>query len=137
MLANPTYIGTAFYGHAERAPSHPVAPPTSAEGRSGAAPYSIYRTEVADQLPIAVPAIIDEPLFEAARERLAADRRRKRTGVVGATVLLQGLLVCARCGYAYHGSTSHGGTPHTYRYYRCGGTCPSRFGGQKVCQRKF
>ena len=64
-----------------------------------------------------MPALVDEALFEAARAQLAENRQRKRIGVVGATVLLQGLLVCARCGYAYHGIASHWEKRRPYRSY--------------------
>jgi hypothetical protein len=54
---------------------------------------SIYRTDASEQIAIAVPAIVEPEVFEAARSRLAESRKRNRVGVVGATVLLQGLLV--------------------------------------------
>jgi site-specific DNA recombinase len=138
MLANPTYTGMARYGRTRCGPrrTQPRRPRRLKAGRVRL-PGSIYRTDEADQWPIAVPAIVDEALFEAARVQLAENRKRKRAGVVGATVLLQGLLVCARCGYAYHGNASHREKPHPYRYYRCGGTFAARFGGQKICNNKI
>ena len=138
LLANPCYAGTAMYGRTRLGPRNPTLrrPRVLKEGKPRL-PTSIYRTEVADQIAIAVPAIVDLGLFEAARERLAANRRRKRVGVVGETCLLQGLLVCQKCGYAYHGSQSQRPTkPNPYRYYRCGGTAASRFGGVAVCANK-
>jgi site-specific DNA recombinase len=51
--------------------------------------------------------------------------------------LLQGLVPCARCRYAYDGKpVSTGaatGKPRAYAYYRCLGTDAYRFGGQRVC----
>jgi site-specific DNA recombinase len=138
MLANPTYAGTAMYGRTRFGPRRETfrRPRRLKAGRVGS-PSSIYRTEASDQIAIAVPAIIEPEVFEAARTRLAENRKRKRVGVVGATVLLQGLLVCSKCGYAYHGSQSHSEKPHPYRYYRCGGTMPSRFGGQRICTNRI
>ena len=56
-------------------------------------------------ITIPVPAIIDEGLFESAREQLAENRRRNRQRL-GGRYLLQGLLVCHKCGYAYYGKTT-------------------------------
>src|SRR5262249_58082242 len=98
--------------------------------------YWLPRPAPAERIPIPVPPIIDAPLFDAARDRLEANRRRRQVGVVGATVLLQGLLVCARCGYAYHGCYSHPAKKHPYRYYRCGGSNPARMGAGAACKNR-
>ena len=46
---------------------------------------------------------------------------------------MQGLLVCARCGYAYHGRTND----ERNAYYRCSGSMSlPRFGGQRWCWNK-
>ena len=43
---------------------------------------------------------------------------------------LQGLVVCARCGYAFHGLTQcHGAPAVRYAYYRCGGCRAERAAG--------
>ena len=70
-------------------------------------------------------------------EQLAQNRLRGRERRRGAKHLLQGLLACSCCGYAYYGkpvsrSSAKGKTP--YVYYRCVGTDAYRFGGQRVCQ---
>jgi site-specific DNA recombinase len=129
MLANSAYIGTAVYGATRTGPRRQDLrrPRRVNEGRTRS-PYSIYRTDSSEQVLISVPAIVDAQLFEAAQEQLAANRRRKRLGVVGATVLLQGLMVCARCGYAYHGAYTKVKKKTPYRYYRCGASNPSRVG---------
>jgi site-specific DNA recombinase len=53
-----------------------------------------------------VPALIDPALFDAVQEQLEENRRRARIPQKGSRYLLQGLLVCAQCGYAYHGLTN-------------------------------
>lgn len=54
-----------------------------------------------------------------------------------ARYLLQGLVTCKLCGYAYYGKAisnrSAKGKPRNYAYYRCIGTDAYRFGGQRVC----
>jgi site-specific DNA recombinase len=51
--------------------------------------------------------------------------------------LLQGLLVCAECRYAYYGKGTRqkgaGGVLKDFIYYRCSGTDGYRFGGERIC----
>jgi len=79
-------------------------------------------------------------LFAAVAEQLEENRRRQRQGKRGARYLLQGLLVCQGCGYAYYGKPvslrSAKGKKRSYAYYRCTGTDAYRFGGQRVCHNK-
>jgi site-specific DNA recombinase len=101
--------------------------------------YSVYDTPER-VVPIPVPALVSEELFAAVGEQLAENRRRQRQRARGARYLLQGLLVCQQCGYAYYGKpvsrrAAKGATRH-YAYYRCTGTDAYRFGGQRICQNK-
>lgn len=71
------------------------------------------------------------------QEQLSTNCRQGRERRRGALYLLQGLLECGCCGYAYYGkqvsrSSAKGKTP--YAYYRCVGTDAYRFGGQPVCE---
>ncbi len=90
-------------------------------------------------IPIDVPALVDEAVFDAVAEQLAENRRRARQRR-GAPYLLQGLLVCKHCGYALYGKpvspAAAKGKKRRYTYYRCIGTDGYRFGGQKVCDNK-
>ena len=91
----------------------------------------------ADWFTVPVPALIDEALFEAVQQQLEENRQRARQQQRGARYLLQGLLVCAQCGYAYYGKpispSAAKGNPRHYAYYRCIGTDAYRFGGERVC----
>ena len=64
-------------------------------------------------------------LFAAAQEQLAENRQRARALRRGPQYLLQGLLVCAECGYSYYGMTKRWrdqqGVVREYSYYRCPG----------------
>jgi site-specific DNA recombinase len=84
-----------------------------------------------------VPALIDRPVFEAAQEQLRENQRRMRQQARGASYLLQGLLECKICRYAFSGRptspASTRGKRRNYAYYRCIGTDAYRFGGQRVC----
>src|SRR5262249_14121534 len=60
--------------------------------------------------------------------------------VRGAKYLLQGLIVCGCCQYAYYGITATKPAKtqhqHCHRYYRCPGTDPGRFGGERICDNR-
>ena len=101
---------------------------------------SVYDTPVEDQIVIPVPAIVEESVFAAVAEQLTENRLRRRERRCGNRYLLQGLLVCQKCGYAYYGKplsvSSRKGKPREYAYYRCVGTDAYRFGGQRVCDNR-
>jgi site-specific DNA recombinase len=88
-------------------------------------------------LSVPVPAIVSAELFDTVQDQLAENRRRSRTGQRGAKYLLQGLLVCGCCGYAFYGKalspSARKHRPRGYAYYRCIGSDAYRFGGQRVC----
>ena len=92
-------------------------------------------------MSIPVPALVDEALFETVAEQLQENQQRARIGQRGARYLLQGLLVCACCGYAYYGKaisspSARKNHPRNYAYYRCIGSDAYRFGGVRLCFNK-
>ena len=99
--------------------------------------YSTYSVDSDQWTRVPVPAIVDENLFEAVQEQLRENQRRARQGQREARYLLQGLVSCKLCGYAYYGKAISNraakGKPRNYAYYRCIGTDAYRFGGQRVC----
>ena len=91
-------------------------------------------------MSIPVPALVDADLFESVAEQLQENRAHARVGQRGARYLLQGLLTCACCGYAYYGKAiSPSARKHherSYAYYRCIGSDAYRFGGVRICSNK-
>src|ERR1700709_2237553 len=93
-------------------------------------------------VPVAVPALVDPAVAEAARMQLEENRRRKREQCRGPGWLLQGLVVCRRCGYAYYGKSTpglaerHRPSPFGYGAYRCIGSDGHRFQGKPVCTNR-
>ncbi len=88
-------------------------------------------------LPIPVPALVEPDVFAAVREQRRENQRHARQSRRGALYLLQGLVQCQQCGYAYDGKRisprARKGKPRAYAYYRCLGTDAYRFGGERVC----
>jgi site-specific DNA recombinase len=83
--------------------------------------------------------LVDEELFEAVQKQLEENRQRRRDRPGGGRYLLQGLVVCKRCGYGCYGkptsrASAKGKVP--YAYYRCTGSDAYRFGGQRLCWNK-
>jgi site-specific DNA recombinase len=137
ILRNPAYRGDACFGKTRAAPR--PARPRPVRGGSEQPRRILRRVDVpeAEWIHVPVPAVVDAALFEAVQEQLAENRRRNRQSARGARYLLQGLVVCRLCGYAYYGkpvSPAAGkGKRRDYAYYRCCGSDAYRFGGQRVC----
>ena len=139
MLKNPAYKGMAAFGKTRLGERRPMLRPQRGAPEQPRRPYSRYDEPKEKWTYIPVPAIIGEGLFEVVQEKLADNRARSRERLRGPSHLLQGLAVCGRCGYAYHGvraSKVTNGKRYGYTYYRCGGTGSARFGGQEICSNK-
>ena len=140
LLKNPAYIGKAQFGKTRVGPMRPRLRAQRGRSLQPRQAHSTYVTAAEERVAIAVPAIVDEALFAAVVEQLTENRRRQRQQKRGAKYLLQGLLVCGQCGYAYYGKplscSARKGRPRDYAYYRCIGTDRYRFGGKLVCRNK-
>ena len=122
ILRNEAYIGKAAYlksmSSGKRARHN-----RTGRQKGGAVRRLIGRTARAREewIELPVPAVVDEALFARAQQQRAANQRfsaRKSTELT----LLQGLCVCAHCGYTMgrnSGTGSRGG-PRRH-YYRCHG----------------
>jgi site-specific DNA recombinase len=138
MLTNPAYRGEAAFGRRQIGPPKPrlrVARGRSAHPRRA---HSVQLRPPSEWVRLPVPALVSAELFEAVQAQLQENRRVARQGQRGARYLLQGLVTCAQCGYAFVGKSqrTHNvqGQARTYEYYRCPGRDANRFGGEAVCQ---
>ena len=140
ILKNPAYKGKAAYGKTRTGPMRPRLRTLRGDPEQPRRAYSSYNVPTDQWHYIPVPAIVSEDLFDVVQEQLIENKKRNRKRSRGARYLLQGLLVCKKCGYAYYGkpvSLSAGkGKKRSYAYYRCTGTDGYRFGGQRVCHNK-
>jgi site-specific DNA recombinase len=140
ILKNSAYVGQARFGKTRVGPQRPRLRGQRGKPAQSRRDASVYDTPVEDQIVIPVPAIVEEVIFTAVAEQLAENRVRRRERQCGNRYLLQGLLVCQKCGYAYYGKplsvSSRKGKSREYAYYRCVGTDAYRFGGQRVCDNR-
>src|SRR3954452_1957472 len=139
LLSNSAYAGLAVLGKNASVPWRPPLRP--ARGRAGVPKRPSRQIPAPPErwITIPVPAIIDEGLFESAREQLAENRRRNRQRLAGVRYLLQGLLVCHKCGYAFCGRWQPlypREAGRGYHYYRCCGTESNRFDGRRRCDAR-
>jgi site-specific DNA recombinase len=135
MLRNPAYAGQAAYGktHATGAPVRATRQARLRGQRSA----RISREGVAseDWKWISVPALVTAEQFELAaqrleRNRVISPRNTKRPS------LLQGILVCRHCGYAYYRCSTRSKTGKLREYYRCSGTDGHRRPEGRVCENR-
>jgi site-specific DNA recombinase len=136
ILKNSAYQGQAIYGKSRSGPLRAqLRPPRNSQGRCKTT--SGYRTEAQEQVALPVPPLVSAELFAAVAERLEENRRRQRQHKSGARYLLQGLVVCQRCGYALYGKptarSNAAGQRVRYVYYRCFGQDGYRALGEKLC----
>ena len=140
MLKNPAYMGEAAFGKTRSGPLRPKLRAQRGRPLQPRHSYSHYDTPSEEWISIPVPRIVDVDLFEAVQEQLQENKRHARGRRRGAKYLLQGLLICEKCGYAYYGKavspSARRGKPRDYAYYRCLGTDAYRFGGERVCSNK-
>ena len=137
LLKNPAYMGEAAFGKTRAGPRPTRPRPVRGGSEQPRRACGLYDVPPVEWISVAVPRLVEPALFEAVREQLAENRRRSRQSARGARYLLQGLLVCAACGYAYYGKAvslcAAKGKRRDYAYYWCCGSDAYRFGGQRVC----
>src|SRR5471030_3139693 len=85
-------------------------------------------------IEISVPAIVSEELFLLAERRLE-DNRRFSARRTKEPSLLQGLIACRRCGYAFFRAPKKDRDGRKYVYYRCAGSSYKRRHG-RVCHNR-
>jgi site-specific DNA recombinase len=133
LLTQPAYTGTARYGKTRLLPRKNERRPKRGDPAIPRREQVCQPTSLAEQEPIAVPALVSEELFAAVAARLQENCRRYREQKQGAEFLLSGLLVCQRCRSAYCGRRHRLRQGYEYVYYRCLGTDKFRHGGAAVC----
>ena len=140
ILKNPAYRGAAAFGKTRAGDLRPRLRTQRGrpdQPRRARAPIDVPQDE---WIGVPVPALVSAELFATVQEQVQENRQRARQGQRGARYLLQGLICCALCGYAYYGKAISPSTAkyhdRHYAYYRCVGSDAYRFGGQRLCHNK-
>jgi site-specific DNA recombinase len=138
ILANPAYQGTAAYGKTRSLPRLPRLRPQRGHPEVPRRPCSVTR-QGTEPITICVPALVSTEEFAQVAEQLQENRRRLRVRRAGARYLLQGLVVCQSCGYAFIGISRRRHqckTGSVYSYYRCSGRYNRTNSADKDCKTR-
>jgi site-specific DNA recombinase len=103
MLKNPAYMGRAAFGKTRRGPLRPKLRAQRNRPLQPRRAVSDYDVPATDWIHMAVPMLVEPTMFAAVQEQLQENRRHARQSQRGARYLLQGLLRCQHCGYAFYG----------------------------------
>jgi len=135
ILRNPAYCGRAAFAKTMRSDNQPrLTRPARLRGEKFSHRAGSRERPREQWIEIPVPAIVPPLIFELAAVRLqdnkhfAARRTREPS-------LLQGLVVCASCGYGYYRTSTRTRT-HKLYYYRCLGSDDYRYENGRVCRNR-
>ena len=134
ILKNPAYIGKACYGKTETVERKKIT--RLLRKRGGYSPRrSANREKPREEwIEIPVPSIIKPEVFELAHERLQKNKQFSTRHTKEPT-LLQGMLVCNECGYAFYRTSTRTAKRKIY-YYRCLGSDDYRYQNGRVCSQQ-
>ena len=132
MLRNPAYVGRACFGKTERKPRRKVTRALRQKGGYSQRCGANQERPREEWIEIAVPALISEATFCLAQEQLEKNKRFAARRTIEPS-LLQGMLVCAHCGYALYRSSARTSKRKLY-YYRCLGSDAWRHLKHGVCE---
>ncbi len=134
MLRNPAYKGAACFGKTAIAPRQRITRPIRLRGGVVPRNSASHERPAEDWIAIPVPALISEEAFALAAERLAANKTHAPRRTVTPSVV-QGLVSCAKCGYALY-RTSTRSSARKIHYYRCLGSDKYRRFAGPVCDNR-
>ena len=134
MLRNPAYKGTACYGKTKTTERQKITRPLRKRGGYSPRCSSNVERPKEDWIEIQVPAIVSKESFLLAEERLEENKRYSKRRTKEPT-LLQGMMACNKCGYAYY-RTSTRSSLRTIHYYRCLGSDNYRYENGAICDSK-
>ena len=132
LLRNPAYCGRACYGKTELRPRQRITRPLRQRNGMASRNSANHERPRQDWIEIAVPALISEETFALAQEQLEQNKRHSPRRTLEPS-LLQGMLVCERCGYGLYRTSTQTSAGRLY-YYRCIGSDAYRHLKGAVCE---
>src|SRR5215471_4530830 len=131
MLRNPAYRGVACFGKTRISARTRVMRPQRRRGVSTPSSTAGHERPREEWIEIPVPALVTEESFARAQELLHQNKIRSRRRTIAPSVV-QGLVSCAKCGYAFS-RTSTQTSARKIHYYKCIGSDSWRKLGGPVC----
>jgi site-specific DNA recombinase len=134
MLRNPAYAGRACFGKTELRPRQRITRPLRQRQGHATRNSANHERPHQDWIEIPVPALVSEATFALAQEQLERNKHHSPRRTVEPS-LLQGMLVCEKCGYALYRSSAQTTKQKLY-YYRCLGSDAYRYRNGAVCDNR-
>jgi site-specific DNA recombinase len=134
MLRNPAYVGRACFGKTELRPRQRITRPLRQHKGHATRNSANHERPRQDWIEIPVPALVSESTFALAQEQLERNKHHSPRRTVEPS-LLQGMLVCEKCGYALYRSSAQTSKQKLY-YYRCLGSDAYRYRNGAVCDNR-
>lgn len=132
LLRNPAYCGRACYGKTELRPRQRITRPLRQGIGLASRNSANHERQRQDWIEIAVPALISAETFALPQEQLEQNKRHSPRRTLEPS-LLQGMLVCERCGYGLYRTSTQTSARRLY-YYRCIGSDAYRHLKGAVCE---
>jgi len=131
MLRNPAYRGLACFGKTRISTRTRVMRLQRRRGVTTPKATAGHERPREEWIEIPVPALVTEESFAQAQELLHQNKIRSRRRTIAPSVV-QGLVSCAKCGYAFS-RTSAQTSARKLHYYKCIGSDGWRKLGGPVC----
>src|SRR6267142_234605 len=131
ILRNPAYRGTACFGKTRISARTRVVRPQRRRGVTTPSTTAGHERPREEWIEIPVPALVTEESFARAQELLHQNKIRSRRRTIVPSVV-QGLVGCAKCGYAFS-RVSTQTSARKIHYYKCIGSDSWRKLGGPVC----
>src|SRR5438477_4540220 len=131
VLRNPAYRGVACFGKTRVSSRTRVIRPLRRRGVTTPSSTAGHERPREEWIEIPVPALVAEESFTRAQELLYQNKIRSRRRTIAPSVV-QGLVSCAKCGYALS-RTSTQNSARKIHYYKCIGSDSWRKLGGPVC----
>src|SRR6266853_4376077 len=131
VLRNPAYRGAACFGKTRASARTRVMRPQRRRGVTMPNTTASHERPREEWIEIPVPALVTENSFARAQELLHQNKIRSRRRTIAPSVV-QGLVTCAKCGYAFS-RTSTQTSARKIHYYKCIGSDGWRKLGGPVC----